>query len=61
MSRRDIIAIGGSLGAVDAVKQLCRDLPADLAASIFIVIHVGANGNNLLAGIFDANSASAHR
>lgn len=57
MSRRDIIAIGGSLGAVDAVKQLCRDLPADLAASIFIVIHVGANGNNLLAGIFDANSA----
>jgi two-component system chemotaxis response regulator CheB len=57
MSRRDIIAIGGSLGAVDAVKQLCRDLPADLAASIFIVIHVGANGNNLLAGIFDADSA----
>jgi two-component system chemotaxis response regulator CheB len=61
MSRRDIIAIGGSLGAVDAVKQLCRDLPADLAASIFIVIHVGANGNNLLAGIFDADSAISIR
>jgi two-component system chemotaxis response regulator CheB len=57
MGRRDIIAIGGSLGAVDAVKQLCRDLPGDLAASVFIVIHVGANGNDLLAGIFDADSA----
>lgn len=57
MSRRDIIAIGGSLGAVDAVKQLCRDLPGDLAATMFAVIHVGAQGNNLLAGIFDAQSA----
>jgi two-component system chemotaxis response regulator CheB len=57
MNRRDIIAIGGSLGAVDAVAQLCRDLPSDLAATVFIVIHVGAQGNNLLAGIFDAQSA----
>ena len=56
MSRRDIIAIGGSLGAVDAVTQLCRHLPGELAASMFIVVHVGAEGNNLLAGIFDAQS-----
>jgi len=59
MSRRDIIAIGGSSGAVGAVKQLCRDLPADLAATLFIVIHVGAEGNNLLASIFDAHSPIA--
>ncbi|MBV9826550.1 MAG: chemotaxis protein CheB [Alphaproteobacteria bacterium] len=57
MNRRDIIAIGGSLGAVSAVKQLCRDLPPDLAATLFIVIHVGARGNDLLAEIFDAQSA----
>jgi two-component system chemotaxis response regulator CheB len=56
MSRRDVIAIGGSLGAVDAVKQLCRELPSDLAATMFIVIHVGAQGNNLLAEIFNAQS-----
>ena len=56
MSRRDIIAIGGSLGAVDAVMKLCRDLPTELAASMFIVIHVGAEGHNLLAGIFDEHS-----
>jgi two-component system, chemotaxis family, protein-glutamate methylesterase/glutaminase len=56
MARRNIIAIGGSLGAIDAVTQLCRDLPRDLAATVFIVIHVGAEGNNLLAGIFGAQS-----
>jgi two-component system chemotaxis response regulator CheB len=56
MVNRDIIAIGGSLGAVDAVKLLCRDLPSDIAAAMFIVIHVGAEGNNFLAEIFDARS-----
>ena len=59
MGGRDIIAIGGSTGAVDAVKQLCRDLPADLVAKLLIVIHVGAKGNNLLAGIFNAESPIA--
>jgi two-component system chemotaxis response regulator CheB len=56
MNRRDIIAIGGSMGAVDAIRQLCRDLPADFAATMFIVVHVGADGQNLLADIFDAQS-----
>ena len=57
MARRDIIAIGGSLGAVNAVKRLCRDLPGDLAASLLITIHVGANGNDLLADIFAERSS----
>jgi len=55
--RRDIIAIGGSWGAVDAVKQLLRDLPGDLAATLFIVIHVGAQGKDLLAEIFAEQAA----
>lgn len=53
MARRNIIAIGGSLGAVEAVRALCADLPNDLDATLFVVIHVGASGNNLLAQIFD--------
>lgn len=52
MNLHRIIAIGGSLGAVDAVKRLCGAFPPDLAASLAIVIHVGAEGNNFLAGIF---------
>jgi two-component system chemotaxis response regulator CheB len=31
-------------------------MPGDLAATLFIVIHVGERGNDLLAGIFDAHS-----
>jgi len=37
--------------------QLCRDLPAEIAANLFIVIHVGATGNDLLAELFDAQSS----
>lgn len=59
MSRRDILAIGGSLGAVQVVKRLCAELPADFAAKVMIVIHVGAQGANLLASIFDAESPLA--
>jgi two-component system chemotaxis response regulator CheB len=57
MQQRDVIAIGGSLGAVDALTRLFQELPADLTASMFIVVHVGAHGNNLLAGILDEKSA----
>jgi two-component system chemotaxis response regulator CheB len=59
MAKRDIIAIGGSLGGVEAVRRLCAELPPELAATVFIVVHVGAEGNDLLAGIFDAHSAIA--
>jgi len=54
---RAIVAIGGSLGAVEAVSALCRALPADFPAAVAVVLHVGAQGNDLLAGVFDANSA----
>ncbi|AUX78605.1 chemotaxis protein CheB [Sinorhizobium fredii] len=57
MGRRDVIAIGGSVGAVAALKQLLGGLPSDLAAAVFIVIHVGARGNNLLADIFSEHTA----
>jgi two-component system chemotaxis response regulator CheB len=54
VSHRDIIAIGGSLGAIGAIRTLCGTLTGDLGASILIVVHVGAQGKNLLAEIFDA-------
>ncbi|MBB5536390.1 chemotaxis protein CheB [Rhizobium giardinii] len=56
MDRRDIIAIGGSVGAIAAIKNLLRDLPRDLAATLFIVIHVGARGNDLLADVLGASA-----
>lgn len=44
---RDIIAIGASAGGVAALMALCRELPADLPASVFIVVHIGANESRL--------------
>lgn len=52
INRRDIIAIGGSWGAVEAVKGLCRGLPGDFPGTLLIAIHVGARGHDLLAEIF---------
>ena len=47
-----IIAIGGSAGAIGAIKTLCYSLPADIPAAVCIVVHVGARGNNVMADIF---------
>lgn len=56
MGHRDVVAIGGSTGSIDAVKDLLARLPADFPAAILIVIHVGTTGRNFLAGIFDAKT-----
>jgi two-component system chemotaxis response regulator CheB len=37
----DIIVIGASAGGVEALLALIPDLPADLPASIFVVMHIG--------------------
>jgi len=40
-ANRSIIVIGASAGGVDALKRIVSDLPVDLAAAIFVVLHVG--------------------
>ena len=42
MATRDIIVMGASAGGVEAYCEILRGLPADLAASVFIVQHVGS-------------------
>jgi two-component system chemotaxis response regulator CheB len=54
MSNRDIIAIGGSTGALEALKRIFADLPADLPAAVFVVRHIAADGGGMLADILDA-------
>lgn len=39
MPDRDVIVIGGSLGAHDVIRQIVRAFPANLQARIFVAVH----------------------
>jgi two-component system chemotaxis response regulator CheB len=51
LATRDIIVIGASTGGIDALSSLVRELPANLPASVFVVMHVG--GGSALGSILD--------
>ena len=36
---RDIVVIGASAGGVEALTELCRGLPAELPAAVFVAVH----------------------
>ena len=41
--KRNIIVIGTSAGGVEALCELTRNLPRDLDASVFVVMHIGSD------------------
>src|SRR5262245_51168610 len=41
MPKRNIIVVGASTGGVEALRFLVRNLPEDLPATVFIVLHIG--------------------
>ncbi|MBR1173381.1 chemotaxis protein CheB [Bradyrhizobium sp. KB893862 SZCCT0404] len=51
MSNRDIIVIGGSAGATAPLKRILADLPPDVPAAIFIVLHIPAQGIGILSTV----------
>ncbi|MBW8687068.1 chemotaxis protein CheB [Chitinophaga rhizophila] len=53
MDKRNIIVIGASAGGFDAIKRIVADLPADLAASIFVVWHMSANTTGILPHVLN--------
>lgn len=51
MPKRDIVVIGASAGGVEAVTCLIKQLPANLSAAIFVVLHLSANSKSVLPHI----------
>lgn len=51
VTMRNIICIGGSSGALEALQRLVPQLPADLPAAVFIVRHIAPDSSGLLTEI----------
>lgn len=50
-TRQRAVAIGGSTGALPAMRALLSGLPPSPGAAIFLTLHVGSEGGNLLAKV----------
>jgi two-component system chemotaxis response regulator CheB len=51
MATRDTIVIGASAGGVQALSELVAELPPDLPAAVFIVLHIPSNAPSYLPNI----------
>lgn len=56
MAGRDIIVIGGSAGAVEALQRIVAALPPTLEAALFAVIHFPPDGTSYLPQILQRRS-----
>lgn len=51
---KNIIVIGGSAGALQALKTLVAALPSDLSVPVFVTVHVAAEFPSILAEILSS-------
>jgi two-component system chemotaxis response regulator CheB len=53
MAKKDIIVIGASAGGFEALKKIVAGLPADFAASIFVVWHMSSDVRGVLPQVLN--------
>jgi two-component system chemotaxis response regulator CheB len=53
MDGHDIIVVGGSAGALEALNVIVRGLPADLPASVFVALHTSPHSPGLIPEILN--------
>src|SRR3954453_20176075 len=56
---RTLVVIGASAGGVEALTRVIGELPADLPATVVVVLHVPPSGTSILADILDRHSPLA--
>jgi len=54
MSEHDIIVIGGSAGSISTLITLVKALPSDLAASVFITVHIRPQSTSRLPQVLSS-------
>lgn len=61
MPGHDIIVIGASAGGVEALAQLVDNLPPDLPAAIFVVLHIPPQSTSVLPSILNRRIKKQHK
>src|SRR5215470_7907732 len=53
MATRDVIVVGASAGGVEPLRKMAAELPSELPAAIFVVLHLPASQPSALPEVLD--------